>query len=126
MLVHPWISPSKHSKFVLFSSSSHRPSRSVEKQQSFANSGSVGNVADDGNNPKKSNITNDFVKVESMVQLAIALPAACLIGWLIGAAIDKHFHTTWVGLVGILIGAIAGFVQIFTTASRILNRGSNK
>jgi len=80
-------------------------------------------VADDDNIPKKSRGPNDFVKVESMVQLAIALPAACLIGWLAGNAIDKHFHTTWVGLVGILFGAVAGFIQIFTTASRILNRG---
>ena len=80
-------------------------------------------MADDDNIPKKSRGPNDFVKVESMVQLAIALPAACLIGWLAGAAIDKHFHTSWVGLVGILLGAIAGFIQIFTTASRILNRG---
>jgi len=103
--------------------------QSSQRERSFADwgwGGSVGSVADDGNNPKKSNTTGDFVKVESMVQLAIALPAACLIGWLIGAAIDKHFHTSWVGLVGILVGAIAGFVQIFTTASRILNRGSNK
>jgi len=83
-------------------------------------------VADDGNKSEKGRGTSDFVKVESMVQLAIALPAACLIGWLIGAAIDKHFHTGWVGLVGILVGAIAGFMQIFTTASRILNRGSKK
>ena len=80
-------------------------------------------MAEDGNSSKKGRAPNDFVKVESMVQLAIALPAACLIGWLIGAAIDKHFHTSWVGLVGILFGAVAGFVQIFTTASRILNRG---
>ncbi len=83
----------------------------------------MGGVAEDGNSSKKGRGTSDYVKVESMVQLAIALPAACLIGWLIGAAIDKHFHTGWVGLVGILVGAIAGFVQIFTTASRILNRG---
>jgi ATP synthase protein I len=80
-------------------------------------------VADDTNIPKKSRGTSDYVKVESMVQLAIALPAACLIGWLAGAAIDKHFHTSWFGLLGILLGAIAGFIQIFTTASRILNRG---
>ena len=80
-------------------------------------------MADDGNIPNKPRGTSDYVKVESMVQLAIALPAACLIGWLAGAAIDKHFHTNWFGLVGILLGAIAGFIQIFTTASRILNRG---
>ena len=83
-------------------------------------------MADEGNNSGKGRGPSDYVRVEQMVQLAIALPAACLIGWLIGAWIDKRFHTGWVGLTGILVGAIAGFVQIFTTASRILNRGSNK
>jgi ATP synthase protein I len=75
---------------------------------------------------KRNGVIGDVVKVESMIQLAIALPAACFIGWLIGAEIDKHFHTSWVGLVGILVGAIAGFVQIFATASKILNRDSGK
>ena len=35
----------------------------------------------------------DLVKAESMIQLAIALPAGCVIGWLVGSWLDKHFHT---------------------------------
>ena len=62
----------------------------------------------------------DLVKAESMIQLAIALPAGCLIGWLIGAWLDKHFHQSWISIAGIVLGAVAGFVQIFTTASRFL------
>ncbi|MBB5065750.1 AtpZ/AtpI family protein [Granulicella mallensis] len=83
-------------------------------------------MADDGNIPKKPHgALGDLVKAESMVQLAIALPAGCLIGWLAGAAVDKHFHTSWVGVVGILLGAVAGFIQIFRTASRYLKKGGN-
>ena len=83
-------------------------------------------MADDGNTPKKPHgALGDLVKAESMIQLAIALPAGCMIGWLAGAAVDKHFHTTWVGVVGILLGAVAGFIQIFRTASRYLKRGGN-
>ena len=83
-------------------------------------------MADDGNTPKKPHgALGDLVKAESMIQLAIALPAGCLIGWLAGAAFDKHFHTTWAGVVGILLGAVAGFIQIFRTASRYLKRGDN-
>lgn len=63
-----------------------------------------------------------LVKAESFVQFAIALPAGCVIGWLIGAALDKHFHQHWIGVVGILLGAVGGFIQIFTTASRYLKR----
>lgn len=62
------------------------------------------------------------VRVESMVQLAIALPAGCLIGWLFGAWLDKKLGTTWLGIAGIGLGAIAGFVQLFTTASRMMKR----
>jgi ATP synthase protein I len=62
----------------------------------------------------------ELVTAESMIQLAIALPAGCLIGWLLGGWLDKHFHQNWMGVVGILLGALAGFVQIFRTASRYL------
>ncbi len=64
----------------------------------------------------------DLVKVESMIQLAIALPAGCLIGWVAGSWLDRHFHQSWISVVGILLGAVAGFVQIFTTASRFLKK----
>ncbi len=64
-----------------------------------------------------------LVKAESFIQLAIAMPAGCLIGWLVGEALDKHFHQGWIGVVGILLGAIGGFIQIFVLASRYLKRG---
>jgi len=75
------------------------------------------------NEPKKSSVVRSFGQVEQMVQLAIALPAGCLIGWLAGAWFDKHYGLNWCGLAGIGVGAVAGFVQLFTTASRILNKG---
>lgn len=71
---------------------------------------------------KPSGPLGDLVKAESMVQLAIALPAGCLIGWLLGSWLDRHFHQSWMGIAGIVLGAIGGFIQIFTTASRYLKR----
>ena len=70
-------------------------------------------MADDGNGGKKSGALGDLVKAESMLQLALMLPAGCLIGALAGTALDKHFHTGWIAVVGILLGSAAGFVQIF-------------
>ena len=35
-----------------------------------------------------------------MVQLALAVPGGCLVGWLIGVGLDKHFHTEWIQIVG--------------------------
>src|ERR1700734_623977 len=65
----------------------------------------------------------ELVKAESMIQLAIALPAGCVIGWLVGSWLDRHFHQSWISIVGILLGAAAGFTQIFRTASRYIKRG---
>jgi ATP synthase protein I len=65
----------------------------------------------------------DLVKAETMIQLAIALPAGCLIGWLLGAWLDRHFHQHWMGVAGIVLGAVAGFIQIFTMSARFLKRG---
>jgi F0F1-type ATP synthase assembly protein I len=81
-------------------------------------------MAGDGNSPKKGGgIFGSLVQAESMVQLALALPAGCLIGWFIGMLLDHHFHTDWIQIVGIIVGAIAGFVQIFQTASKFMKRG---
>ncbi len=79
-------------------------------------------MADDGQDEKKTGALHDLVKAESMIQLALVLPAACLIGALAGSALDKHFHTDWIAVTGILLGAVAGFVQIFKTASRQMKR----
>jgi ATP synthase protein I len=81
-------------------------------------------MADDGNGKKAAGsgkgALGDLVTAESMIQLAIALPAGCVIGWLVGSWLDRHFHQSWISIAGILLGAVAGFVQIFRTASRFL------
>lgn len=79
-------------------------------------------MADDGQGGKKSGSLQDLVKAESMIQLALVLPAACLIGALAGSALDKHFHTGWIVVAGILLGAVAGFMQIYKTVSRQMKR----
>jgi F0F1-type ATP synthase assembly protein I len=55
-----------------------------------------------------------------MVQLAIAIPAGCLIGWLLGSWLDLHFHQGWIAITGIVLGAVGGFIEIFVAASRYL------
>jgi F0F1-type ATP synthase assembly protein I len=69
---------------------------------------------------KRPGALSEVVKAESMIQLAIALPAGCLLGWLAGGWADRHFHQHWIGVTGILLGAVAGFVQIYRTATRFL------
>ncbi|MBZ5572092.1 MAG: AtpZ/AtpI family protein [Acidobacteriia bacterium] len=45
-------------------------------------------------------------------QLAFIFPAATVIGWLIGLGLDRWLHTTWLYLVGLILGIIAGFVEL--------------
>jgi len=51
-------------------------------------------------------------------QLAFVFPAALVVGWLVGAALDRWLHTTWLYLAGILLGIAAGFIELIRTALR--------
>jgi len=44
--------------------------------------------------------------------LALALPASTFIGWVIGALLDRWLHTTWLYLAGLILGIVAGFVEL--------------
>lgn len=45
-------------------------------------------------------------------QLAFIFPAATVVGWLIGLGLDHWLHTTWLYLVGLILGIAAGFVEL--------------
>ncbi len=44
------------------------------------------------------------------------LPCAAVVGWLIGAWADKHFHQAWIAIAGIVFGAISGLVYVIRMA----------
>jgi len=44
--------------------------------------------------------------------LALALPASTFVGWVIGTLLDRWLHTSWLYLVGLILGIIAGFVEL--------------
>ena len=51
-------------------------------------------------------------------QIAFVIPAAVVIGMFLGKLLDYWLHTKWLFLVGIIIGAIAGFVDVIRTVIR--------
>jgi len=53
-----------------------------------------------------------LVQAEKLMQIAILLPSAAVIGWLMGAWADSKLHTTWLSLVGIGFGGISGLVYV--------------
>ena len=56
-----------------------------------------------------------WVQVARYSQLALILPAATLVGWLIGVGLDHWLHTTWLYLLGLIVGIAAGFVELVRT-----------
>jgi ATP synthase protein I len=60
-----------------------------------------------------------LVKAESMVQLALVLPAAVLVGLGLGTLLDHWLHQSWIYLAGIGFGAVAGFTHIIRTAIQL-------
>jgi len=74
----------------------------------------AGQKPSEGNPSGKTN----WGQVSNYAQLAFMFPAATLVGWLIGVALDKWLHTTWLYVVGLLFGILAGFVELIRTVAK--------
>ena len=71
-------------------------------------------MSSDPNSDKKS----PWLQIARYSQLAFVFPAALVVGWLGGAALDRWLHTTWIYLAGILLGIAAGFIELIRTVLR--------
>jgi F0F1-type ATP synthase assembly protein I len=60
---------------------------------------------------------NLWVQMARYSQLAVTLPAATVVGWLIGLGLDHWLHTTWLYLLGLILGIVAGFVELIRTVT---------
>src|SRR5579863_6210526 len=65
---------------------------------------------------KMSSGVEAVVQGEKLLQIALMLPCAAVVGWLIGAWADKHFHQTWIAIAGIIFGAVSGLVYVIRIA----------
>jgi ATP synthase protein I len=54
---------------------------------------------------------HSLVRIESLIQLGLLLPASLVIGWAIGLVLDRWLNLHWMNVAGLIFGAIAGFVQ---------------
>lgn len=52
-----------------------------------------------------------IIRAERLTQIAFVLPAAVLIGWGIGALLDKWLHQHWIYIVGLILGCIGGLTE---------------
>jgi F0F1-type ATP synthase assembly protein I len=74
------------------------------------NSANDGPPNNDGEDKK-----NFLVTLARYSQLAFVLPACTVVGWLIGVALDRWLHTSWLYLAGLIVGIAAGFVELIRT-----------
>jgi F0F1-type ATP synthase assembly protein I len=49
-------------------------------------------------------------------EIGFMIPAAVIVGYLMGLCADYFLHTHWLYLVGIVLGAVAGFVSMIRRA----------
>lgn len=56
--------------------------------------------------------------------LAILLPASTFVGYAIGYYLDKSFSTTWLKILFLILGSVAGFVTLIRQIMRDSNDDS--
>ncbi len=57
--------------------------------------------------------------------LALLLPCSTFVGWAIGHLLDDHFHTTWLTVLFLILGSVAGFVSLIRQIMRDSDDGSS-
>ncbi|GAC1650801.1 MAG: hypothetical protein NVS9B15_10610 [Acidobacteriaceae bacterium] len=57
-----------------------------------------------------------LVSIAKYSHLGLVLPAGALVGWLMGYGLDHLFHTTWLRLLFLGLGIVAGFYDLIRAA----------
>jgi len=57
-----------------------------------------------------------LVQAEKLMQIAFVLPSAMVIGWLLGAWGDMKLHQSWLTIVGVIFGCVAGLYYVVRLA----------
>jgi F0F1-type ATP synthase assembly protein I len=66
---------------------------------------------------EKPKSSNPMVNVARYSEIAFIIPACVIVGYFFGKVGDEYLHTTWLYLVGLVFGAVVGFVQMIRMAS---------
>jgi F0F1-type ATP synthase assembly protein I len=61
--------------------------------------------------------SNPMASVARYSEIGFIIPAAVIVGYFFGRLADYWLHTTWLYLVGLIFGAVVGFVQMIRMAS---------
>ena len=72
----------------------------------------------DSPNPDQNRKKSPWVQFGRYSQLAFLLPAGTVMGWLLGSLLDRWLRTTWISVLGLLLGTAAGLIELIRTISR--------
>lgn len=59
-------------------------------------------------------------------EIGFIIPAAVFLGYLIGWLLDRWLGTHWIYIVGVIFGAIVGFVQMIRSVMRMNSESERK
>jgi F0F1-type ATP synthase assembly protein I len=65
-------------------------------------------------NRKKS----PWVQFGRFSQIAFMLPAGTVAGYLLGSLLDRWLHVGWISAVGLVLGTVAGLIELIRMVSR--------
>jgi ATP synthase protein I len=68
-----------------------------------------------GSGPEKDR--NPWVFVARYSEIGFIIPAAVILGFVLGKALDYWLHTRWIYLAGLIFGAVVGFVEMIRMAN---------
>ena len=70
------------------------------------------------NPPRRENEKSTWAQAAGYAELAFVFPAATVAGWLLGVGLDRWLHTTWLNIAGLILGIVAGFVELIRTVAK--------
>ncbi len=65
---------------------------------------------------KDTGLFSAWIQAEKLMQIALVLPCAAFIGWLIGAWLDHRLHQSWIAIAGLVFGGASGLVYSIRVA----------
>ena len=67
---------------------------------------------------KNKKAKNAWVQIGNYASLGFMLPACTVVGYLMGLGLDHLFQTTFLRIVFLIVGIVAGFVEVIRIVTK--------
>jgi ATP synthase protein I len=69
---------------------------------------------------------NALVTAARYSEIGFIIPAAVFLGYVLGRLLDHWLHTHWIFIVGVIFGAVVGFVQMIRMVSAAAHEDTDR